>query len=102
MNSQPLGKHISAVEITNISSHGIWLISNDQELFIPFEEFPWFKDASIGKILNVEESSPGHFYWPELDVDLGIESIEHPEKFPLKKNSWHNHSVHRTLVNSRL
>jgi len=24
---------------------------------------------------------PGHFYWPELDVDLAIESIEHPERF---------------------
>lgn len=49
-----------------------------------YEEFPWFKDAPVGKILNVEEPTPGHFYWPELDVDLGIESIEHPERFPLK------------------
>ena len=32
------------------------------ELFIPFKEFPWFKDAPIGKILNVEEPTPGHFY----------------------------------------
>jgi len=36
-----------------------------------------------GILANVEEPSPGHFYWPDLDVDLGIESIEHPERFPL-------------------
>jgi len=84
MNSQALGKNTSAVEVTNISSHGIWLLTTGKELFIPYDEFPWFKDVPIRKILNVEEPTPGHFYWPELDVDLGIESIEHPERFPLK------------------
>ena len=78
MNSQALGESTLIVEVTNISSHGIWLLAREKELFIPYEEFPWFKDAPIGKILNVEEPTPGHFYWPELDVDLGIESIEHP------------------------
>ena len=84
VNSQALGKNILSVEITNISSHGIWLLTREKELFIPYEEFPWFKNAPVGKILKVEEPSPGHLYWPELDVDLGIESIEHPERFPLK------------------
>ena len=84
MNSQALGKSTLIVEVTNISNHGIWLLTGEKELFIPYEEFPWFKDAPIGKILNVEEPTPGHFYWPELDVDLGIESIEQPERFPLK------------------
>ncbi|MEN8180825.1 MAG: integron cassette protein, partial [Pseudomonadota bacterium] len=27
--------------------------------------------------------SPGHYYWPEIDVDLTKEIIEHPERFPL-------------------
>jgi hypothetical protein len=49
-----------------------------------YEDFPWFKDAPVGKILNVEEPHEGHFYWPELDIDLTIEIIEHPERFPLK------------------
>lgn len=84
MNSQALGKPTSVLEVTNVSSHGVWLLAGDKELFMPYEDFPWFKDAPIGKILNVEEPTPGHFYWPELDVDLGIESIEHPERFPLK------------------
>lgn len=84
MSSEPLGKSISAVEVTNITKHGVWLLAGDRELFMSYEDFPWFKDAAVGKILHVEEPSPGHFYWPELDVDLGIESIEHPDRFPLK------------------
>jgi len=84
MNSQTLGKPTSKVEVTNISSHGIWLLSGDREFFLPYDEFPWFKDVPIGKILKVEEQTPGHLYWSELDIDLSIESIEHPERFPLK------------------
>ena len=84
MNSQVLVKNTLAIEVTNISSHGIWLLAREKELFIPYEEFPWFKDSPVGKILKVEEPTPGHLYWPDLDVDLGIESIEHPERFPLK------------------
>ena len=84
MSSRPHGIATSEIEITNISSHGVWLLVGDRELFMSYEDFPWFKDASVGKVLNVEEQSPGHFYWPDLDVDLGIETIENPEKFPLK------------------
>ena len=83
MNLKTLGKPTSAVEVTNISSHGIWLLTGDKELFLSFEEFPWFEQATIGQILNVVEVTPGHFYWLDLDVDLSIESIEHPEQFPL-------------------
>jgi len=84
MSSRPLGTASSGVEVTNVSSHGIWLLAGDKELFMSYEDFPWFKDAPIGKVLHVEEPSPGHFYWPELDVDVGIETIEHPDRFPLK------------------
>ena len=83
MSSESPGKHTSEVEVTNVSSHGVWLLAGDRELFMPYDEFPWFKDVPIGKILKVEEPTSGHFYWPELDIDLGIESIEHPERFRL-------------------
>jgi len=49
-----------------------------------YEDFPWFKDQPVKSILNVEEPSPGHFYWPDFDVDLTAEMIEHPGRFPLK------------------
>lgn len=78
-----LGADISPVEVTNVSGHGLWLLLDTEELFLPFSEFPWFRDAAIGKILHVELPSPDHLYWPELDVDLTVESIRHPERFPL-------------------
>jgi hypothetical protein len=51
---------------------------------MPYGNFPWFRDVPVGKILNVEEPTPGHFYWPDLDIDLTEEIILHPERFPLK------------------
>ena len=84
MSSRTLGKNVEKVEVTNISANGLWILAGDQELFMSYEDFPWFKDASVGKILNVQEPNKGHFYWPDLDVDLTVEIIEHPERFPLK------------------
>lgn len=83
MTSAALGTSISAAEVTNISRHGFWVLLRDEELFLPFSEFPWFRDVAVGKILRVELPSPNHLYWPELDVDLAVESIRHPEHFPL-------------------
>ncbi len=83
-SSQALGETILQTEVSNISSHGIWLLTLDRELFMSFDDFPWFKDMPVGKIINVEEPSTGHFCWPDLDIDLGIECIENPERFPLK------------------
>lgn len=70
--------------MTDISEHGIRLLAHGREFFMPYEEFPWFRDQSAEPILNVEEPSPSHFYWPELDVDLTEEIIEHPDRFPNK------------------
>ena len=84
MKSSPPGNSTSAPEVTNISAHGIWLLTSDQELFLSYEDFPWFKDQPVKEIFDVEEPRPGHFYWPQLDVDLSLDMIEQPEKFPLK------------------
>jgi hypothetical protein len=83
MTSVALGITTFPVEVTNISKHGFWLLLEDEELFLPFSEFPWFRDVAVGKILHVELPSSNHLYWPELDVDLAVESIRHPEQFPL-------------------
>ena len=84
MNLKTPGKGISKDEVTNISAHGIWLLSGDKELYLAYEEFPWFKNAVLAKVINVKEPRKGHFYWPDLDVDLTVDIIEHPEKYPLK------------------
>jgi len=77
------GTVISAPEVTHISKHGFWLLLDDEELFLPFEQFPWFRQATIDQITHVEAPSPQHLYWALLDVDLSVESIRHPELFPL-------------------
>jgi hypothetical protein len=71
-------------EVTNVSRHGFWVFLGDRELFLPFDDFPWFRGAAIDHLLNVERPVDHHLYWPDLDVDLTVESIEHPERFPLK------------------
>ncbi len=85
--SESPGTDTSKPEVTNISRHGFWLLVDEREVFLPFEEFPWFKAASVDAILNVERPLPNHLRWPDLDVDLSLESIEHPERFPLKARS---------------
>ena len=84
MSLSPLGNSTLAVEITNISAHGIWILTRDRELFMSYDDFPWFKRQPVEAILNVVEESPGHFHWPDIDIDLTEEIIEHPERFPLK------------------
>ncbi len=79
-----LGADTSAVEVTNISKHGFWLLLGEQEVFLPFETFPWFREAPVGKVLHVERPSEYHLYWPELDIDLEVESLFHPERYPLQ------------------
>lgn len=83
MTSAALGRNTSPVEVTNVSAHGFWLFIGQRELFVPFKQFPWFRDASIRAIANVRLPSPHHLYWPDLDIDLAVESIDHPEKYPL-------------------
>ena len=73
-----------AVEVTNISSNGLWLLIDEEEKFLSYEDFPWFRFASVDEILSVELVSPHHLYWEKLDVDLHVDSIDHPERFPLK------------------
>ncbi len=70
------------VEVTNVSKHGFWLLLDDQEVFLPFEQFPWFRDAPIGKLVNVQLPSSHHLYWPDLDVDLAVDSISTLSSFP--------------------
>jgi hypothetical protein len=81
MTSAILGSDISEVEVTHVSKQGFWLLLGDEELFVPFKDFPWFAEAPIGKLTQVELPQPHHLYWPELDVDLAVESIRNPERF---------------------
>jgi hypothetical protein len=83
MRSKQPGTRISAPEVTNVSQHGLWLLLDERELFLPFRQFPWFANATIAQLSKVERPLPHHLYWPELDVDLHVESIEQLEAYPL-------------------
>lgn len=83
MKSEQRGGNISAVEVTNVSPHGFWLLIGENERFVAFDDFPWFRESTIAEIANVELPSPHHLYWPELDLDLAVESLDHPERYPL-------------------
>ena len=77
------GKSISKLEITNISEHGFWILLNRKEYFLSFDKYPWFRDAKISSIVNVELFHNTHLFWPDLDVDLSINILKDPDKYPL-------------------
>ena len=70
--------------VFHISIHGFWILVQDKEHFLSFDEFPWFREAGISQIHNVKLLRRKHLHWPELDVDLELECLEFPEKYPLK------------------
>jgi Protein of unknown function (DUF2442) len=102
MKSARLGGSTSQVEVTNVSPHGFWLFIGEQELFVPFKEFPWFKDASIGQISRVELPSAHHLYWPDLDIDLAVDSLRYPERYPLISEAQPNKRLQPTKARPRV
>jgi hypothetical protein len=82
MKSRKSGKSISDIEVQNISKFGLWLFVKGKEYFLPFENFPWFKKAKISEIYSVKLLHGRHLRWPKLDVDLELESLANPEKYP--------------------
>ena len=78
------GTSSSCAEVVGITPNGIWLLlDREEEHFLPFEEFPWFQDAPVRAVLDVERPQQKHLYWPAMDVDLHVESIRNPERYPL-------------------
>ena len=78
------GGSTSKAEVTNVDRMGFWILIGAKEHYLSFADFPWFMDASIKAITRVEEESPGHLFWPDLDVDLTVDMIDNPETYPLK------------------
>jgi hypothetical protein len=83
MKYNSIGTDISESEVIDISPFGIWLYHLGKEYFLPYEEFPWFKEAPVSKVFSVIGESEDHVRWPELDVDLSLSSIKNPGGYPL-------------------
>ena len=77
------GASTSDIEISVVSRRGFWLLLDDEELFLSFENFPWFRNATVEQLTTVERPAAQHLYWPLLDVDLAVESIRDPASYPL-------------------
>lgn len=86
MKSSTPGKNTSA-SVENITAFGIWMFINGKEYFLSYSEFPYFKNKPIRSIFNVKFLHGFHLYWPELDVDLTVDNLDHPEKYPLRAKS---------------
>jgi len=83
MKSLKRGKSIS-VNVENITPFGIWLFVKEHEYFLSYQDYPYFREQTLKAIQNVELIHECHLYWPALDVDLEIDNLENPEKYPLK------------------
>jgi hypothetical protein len=77
------GKDIS-VSIENITPFGIWMFVKGKEYFLKYSDYPYFKNQTIKSIQNVKLLHGFHLRWPDLDVDLEIDNLKYPEKYPLK------------------
>jgi hypothetical protein len=79
------------VSVENITPFGIWLFVKGREYFLSYNEYPYFRDQTLKSIQAVQLLHGYHLYWPELDVDLEIDTIENPEKYPLKWKTTKSH-----------
>ena len=83
MKSGAVGESISEFEVTNISPHGFWLLIDEEEYFLAFEDFPWFREAKVSEISDVKLLNRKHLFWEKLDVDLTLNMIKDPSNYPL-------------------
>jgi hypothetical protein len=76
------GAGILPAEVGNIDRHGLWLFVGDKEYFLPHDHFPCFRDATIGQIMKVELHDDSHLCWPELNVEISLDSLANPDSCP--------------------
>ena len=79
----------TSASVLMINGQGIMLSVLGCDYFLSYNRIPWMQDAPIRSVLNVQMSGPEAIAWPDLDVDLEIDSLRHPERYPLviKRNA---------------
>lgn len=103
MKSLKYGKSI-LVNVENITPFGIWLFVKEHEYFLGYRDYPYFKDQTLKAIQNVELLHDDHLYWPDLDIDLEMDNLVNPEKYPLKSKVLQKTAGHhpaKRVVNAR-
>ena len=79
------------VSVENITPFGIWLFVKGREFFLTYKDYPYFRDQALKSIQDVQLLHDYHLYWPELDIDLEMDNLENPEKYPLKSKIIKSH-----------
>ena len=83
MKSAGPGPGTFPVELGEVSVDSFVVNLGNEVLRVAYADFPWFRGVAIADLKNLERPSPDHLYWPSLDIDLAVESVRHPERFPL-------------------
>jgi hypothetical protein len=83
MKSANIGDDISPVEVLNVSPRGFWILIRGEELFLDFDLFPWFRNATVSQLFAVELLGDDHLFWSSLDIDLDTDRIKNPQNYPL-------------------
>lgn len=73
----------TSVSVLMINSQGLMLSVLGNDYFVSYNRLPWLQDARVADVLNVRMSGKHAIEWPALDIDLEVESLQHPERFPL-------------------
>jgi len=83
MSLKARGKSISDSEVTSIGKKGFWLLYEGKEYFIPFQDYPVFKNTTVKEIYSMKVIAPGQLRWEAIDCDIEIAALERPENYPL-------------------
>lgn len=70
-------------EVTNISTIGFWILIENKEYFVAFNEYPEFKNMPVQDIFDVIRLSPEQLYWEKHDIDIELSALENPSLFTL-------------------
>lgn len=54
----------SKAEVTQVSSHGLWVLVGEREYFLDFDQYPWFAKGSIADVTKVQLLHGRHLRWP--------------------------------------
>jgi hypothetical protein len=70
-------------EVSKIEPLGFWILSAGKVYFVPFDDYPVIKKATIQQIFNMQAVSPHQLHWPDLDADIELAALECPDHFSL-------------------
>ena len=73
----------SHAEVTMINARGILIYVKEKEYYLPYDRFPWFKDAKVSDVLAVSMPDSESLRWEAMDIDLELDSLVHPERYPI-------------------